>query len=116
MEFLKAAGASAWPVLPYVYAPKADAERVAELIGRMGRGEVHVLAITSSPQVDRLFDVARERGLEDSLKQGLQRTRVAAVGPVVADDLVRHGAPVDICPEQGFVMKNLVQLIKKFFA
>ena len=101
---------------PYIYAPAADADRVADLIERMDRGTVDAIIFTSSPQVDRLFEVAKKRGQEDSLKQGLQRTRVAAVGPVAADDLVRHGARVDICPEQGFVMKNLVQLIKKFFA
>jgi uroporphyrinogen-III synthase len=113
MEFLRAAGASSWPVLPYVYAPKADAERVAELIGRMSRGEIDVLAITSSPQVERLFEVAAERGLEAELRHGLERTKVAAVGPVAAEGLRQHGARVDICPEQGWVMKNLVQRIAR---
>jgi uroporphyrinogen-III synthase len=115
MEFLRAAGASAWPVLPYVYAPKADTERVADLIGRMGRGEVDVLVFTSSPQVDRLYEVAAEKGLEAELQQGFERTRVAAVGPVAADNLRGHGARVDVCPEQGWVMKNLVQQIKRAF-
>jgi hypothetical protein len=32
---------------------------------------------------------------------------------VVADNLRQKGARVDICPEQGFVMKNLVQQIKR---
>ena len=96
-----------------LYAPAADAERVADLIGRLDRGAVDVVVFTSSPQVDRLFEVARERGLEPALRQGLQRTRVAAVGPVVAEDLRRRGAPVHICPEQGFVMKNLVQHIRR---
>jgi uroporphyrinogen-III synthase len=68
---------------------------------------------TSSPQVDRLFEVAHERGLEALLRQGLERTRVAAVGPVVAENLRQRGAPVHICPEQGFVMKNLVRLIER---
>jgi uroporphyrinogen-III synthase len=113
LEFLRAAGASAWPVMPYVYAPQADGERVAELIGRMGRGEVDVLVITSSPQVDRLFEVAAERGIEAELRQGLERTKVAAVGPVAADSLRQRGARVDVCPEQGWVMKNLVQYIKR---
>ena len=113
MEFLRAAGASAWPVLPYVYAPKADTERVADLIGRMGRGEVDVLVFTSSPQVDRLYEVAAEKGLEAELQQGFERTRVAAVGPVAADSLRQRGAHVDVCPEQGWVMKNLVQQIKR---
>jgi uroporphyrinogen-III synthase len=113
MQFLAEAGATVRTVLPYVYAPAADAERVADLIGRMGRGEVDVLVFTSSPQVDRLYEVAAERGLDAALRQGLERTRVAAVGPVVADNLRHRGARVDICPEQGFVMKNLVQHIKR---
>jgi hypothetical protein len=34
---------------------------------------------------------------------------------VVAQNLREKGARVDICPEQGFVMKNLVQQIKRAF-
>jgi uroporphyrinogen-III synthase len=112
-EFLESAGATVRAVLPYVYAPAADAERVAELIGRLAAGGLDVLVFTSSPQVDRLFEVAAERALEPMLHAGLQRVRVAAVGPVVADNLRQRGAPVNICPEQGFVMKNLVQHIKR---
>jgi hypothetical protein len=41
---------------------------------------------------------------------------VAAVGPVVADNLRARGAPVHICPEQGWVMKSLVQHIKRAVA
>jgi uroporphyrinogen-III synthase len=113
--FLTSAGATVRTVMPYVFAPAADDERVAELMARLGRGEVDVLLFTSSPQVDRLYDVAARRGLEEALRQGLARTRVAAVGPVVADDLRRRGAAVHVCPEQGFVMKNLVQHIKRSF-
>jgi len=53
------------------------------------------------------------RGLESVLQRGMERTQVAAVGPVVAESLRQRGARVAICPEQGFVMKNLVQLIKR---
>ena len=116
LEFLVTAGATVHCVLPYVYAPAADGERVADLIGRMARGEVDMLVLTSSPQVDRLFEVAAEHGLTDELQRGLGQTQVAAVGPLVAEDLRRRGAPVAICPEQGFVMKNLVQLIKRHLA
>jgi len=65
--------------------------------------------------VERLFEAAGGTGLQDELVEGLRSTRVAAVGPVVADDLRRHEAKVDICPEQGFVMKNLVQHIRREF-
>ena len=116
VDFLGKAGAVVRTVLPYVYAPAADAERVADLITRMVGGQVDAVVFTSSPQVDRLFEVAIERKVEDALRRGLERTRVAAVGPVVADNLRRRGTRVDICPDQGFVMKNLVQQIKRSFA
>jgi uroporphyrinogen-III synthase len=108
VQFLEDAEATVRTVLPYVYAPAADAERVAQLIDRLAGGEIAVMVFTSSPQVDRLYEVAAERGLEAALLQGLKRSRVAAVGPVVAENLRLKGARVDICPEQGFVMKNLV--------
>jgi uroporphyrinogen-III synthase len=112
-SFLAEAGATVHAILPYVYAPAADAVKVADLIQRMARGEVSAIVFTSSPQVDRLYEVASEQGLTPTLQEGLQRTRIAAVGPIVADNLRTRGNRIDICPEQGFVMKNLVQHIKR---
>lgn len=114
--FLQEAGAVVREVLPYVYAPAADAERIADLIGNMEQGSIDVLVFTSSPQVDRLFEVADAKQLRPALAAGLERVKVAAVGPVVAESLRLRNAPVHVCPEQGFVMKNLVQLIRRAFA
>jgi uroporphyrinogen-III synthase len=113
VEFLEGAGATVSSVQPYVYAPKSDGPRVVELIEKMARGDVDSVVFTSSPQVDRLYEVAAENSIEPTLWEGLAATRVAAVGPIVADNFRRRGARVDICPEQGFVMKNLVQQIKR---
>ena len=112
-EYLKQSGAHIHSVLPYVYAPKSDNVRVIDMIHRLAGGQVDVLVFTSSPQVERLFTVAQEANVEPMLGHGLERTRLAAVGPIVAETLRRHGARVDLCPEQGFVMKNLVQMIKR---
>lgn len=115
-QFLVSVGAQVRTVMPYIYAPASDDDRVADLISRLERGEVDVLLFTSSSQVDRLYEVAKRRGMEETLRHGLTRTRIAAVGPVLAERLRQHGATVDICPEQGFVMKNLVQHIKRTLA
>jgi uroporphyrinogen-III synthase len=112
-QFLRDAGASVRTVQPYVYAPDADSERVLDLIAQLGHGKVDVMVFTSSPQVDRLFEVAEKRAARETLLEGLRRSQVAAVGPVLAEHLTSRGVRVDICPEQGFVMKNLVQLIRK---
>ncbi|HYV38493.1 MAG TPA: uroporphyrinogen-III synthase [Gemmataceae bacterium] len=113
-KFLRDAGAEGRPVLSYVYAGAA-ADRVAELIGKLAQGQVDLLMITSSPQIDRLFEVAHERGLHTQLTAGLGRTKLAAVGPVAAQALKKRGILVDIQPPQGFVMKNLVQYARRAF-
>jgi uroporphyrinogen-III synthase len=110
---LREAGAEVRTVMPYVYAPASDAVRVVELIHRMARGDLDAAVFTSSPQVDRLYEVAEKNGLAEELRHGLEKTRVAAVGPVLAEELRRRGARVDVCPEQGFVMKKLIQEMKR---
>lgn len=112
-QFLVEAGATPRSVLAYVYAPASSGERVADLIDRLAKGIVDVLIFTSSPQIDRLLEVARERGSERQLRAGMACVRIAAIGPVVADTLKGNGWRADICPEQGWVMKNLVQHIKR---
>lgn len=115
VDCLHSAGARVETVLSYVYAPAADDERIASLIARLVDGTVDVLVFTSSPQVDRVWEVASRLGQEAALLEGLQKTRVAAVGPVVAEQLRKKGATVGICPEQGWVMKNLVRQIARAF-
>lgn len=115
-QSLISAGAQVHTVMPYIYAPATEDDRVADLIARLQSGAVDVMLFTSSSQVDRLYEVAERRDLQDALRNGLARTRIAAIGPVLAEHLRRHGVTVHICPEQGFVIKNLVQHIKKAMA
>jgi uroporphyrinogen-III synthase len=112
-EFLAAAGAKVKTVQPYVYAPAADAERVADLISRAAGGAVDAIVFTSSAQVDRLYEVAAERKLEDIWHRALDRVKLASVGPLVSENLKKRGARVEIQPEQGFQMKNLVVHIRR---
>jgi uroporphyrinogen-III synthase len=114
--YLHDAGAKVRPVLSYVFAPAADDERVANLIAALNDGRVDAVVFTSSPQVDRLWEVADKRNLEAALRQGLERTKVAAVGPVVADALRVRGVRIGVCPEQGWVMKNLVRHLARALA
>ncbi len=116
VDFLESAGATARPVMPYVYAPAADAHRVVDCIRKMAAGEVDAIIFTSSAQSDRIFEVAKEHNLESELRQGLAKVRVAAVGPIMAETLHEKGVRVDVCPEQGFVMKNLVTQLGRAMA
>jgi uroporphyrinogen-III synthase len=102
-------GAEVDPVLPYVYDPKAADANIVTAIDEMAAGRIDAIALTSSGQIRRLFEVAKARGCEALLREGLQRTPIASVGPVVSDELQSHGLRTDIAPPDGaFFMKPLI--------
>ena len=109
--FIEAAGAIVLPVAPYVYAAASDGDQVATLIAAMADRRVDVIAFTSGAQIDRLFEVARTRIMESALNAGLAHVRVAAIGPIAAETLKRHGVTPAILPEKAYVMKRLVSAI-----
>ncbi|HEY3518550.1 MAG TPA: uroporphyrinogen-III synthase [Gammaproteobacteria bacterium] len=101
-------GAAVDSVAPYIYASKADDERVAALIEELTAGRVDAIAFTSKAQVQRLLELAQKRGLEAALRSGFERTKVAAIGPVVAAELESARIRVDAIPEDSYSMKPLV--------
>ena len=109
--FLRDSGAQPETVSPYVYASAAEDQSVVALIDRMASGGIDVIAFTSSPQVERLLEVAKATRREEALRNALQATAIAAVGPVVAKDLQRRGFNVTITPDHSFFMKPLVTAI-----
>jgi uroporphyrinogen-III synthase len=111
INFIRQAGAEAFPVAPYVYASKVDDHKVIQLIQQLALGEIDVIAFTSAQQVTRLYGVAKANQLEDPLNMGWSRTKVAAVGPIVAESLKTLGVHVDMMPEESYFMKPLVNAI-----
>jgi uroporphyrinogen-III synthase len=111
VRFLTSKGATVRAVAPYVYAPASDEDRVAEMVARLERGAIDVIAFTSASQVERLFEVARSRQIEPALRAGLGRAKVAAIGPIVVSALAERGIESDIVPAQPFVMKRLTAAI-----
>jgi uroporphyrinogen-III synthase len=76
-----------------------------------GCGRIDALAFTSAAQVGQLFALAGTATAATRLRDALARTKIAAVGPVVAAELERHGLAVAIMPEGPFFMKPLVSAI-----
>ena len=115
-DYFERRGAAVDAVAPYVYASQADDERVAALIGEMEAGRVDAIAFTSKAQVQRLLELAEKRRLEEALRSGLERTKVAAIGPVVAAELTSLGVRVDAMPEESYSMKPLVMSVCELLA
>jgi uroporphyrinogen-III synthase len=106
---LHARGATLFPITPYRYASEAESAQVTDMIHALARGRIDMVAFTASPQVERLFAVARDAGLEKELADGLARTRIAAVGPVVVAALARHDVTATIVPAENFHLRPLVR-------
>jgi len=109
VEFLERAGATVLTVAPYVYADGADDAAVLALLARLEGGAVDAIAFTSTPQVERLFAVAPAL----RVCAALGRTLVAAVGPVVAEALARHGVSARLMPEESFFLKPLTTALEE---
>lgn len=113
IDFLREAGAEVSSVAPYVYADDVEDARVEELVSAILDGQLDAVAFTSATQVRRLFQIGRRQCGEQALLDGLGQLKVAAVGPVVADELRERGVRVDLMPESSFFMKPLVRELVK---
>jgi uroporphyrinogen-III synthase len=109
VDFIRGAGATASTVAPYVYADAADEQAVQSLVEQLRAGRVDAIAFTSSAQIERLIAVASE----DGARAALANTLVAAVGPVVADTLRRHGIGARLMPEESFFLKPLTSALEE---
>jgi len=114
---IEALGAKVDSVLPYVYDAQAADANIVTAIDEMARGCVDAIALTSSGQVRRLIEVARAHGCEARLREGLARTPIASVGPMVSDELKSHGLRTDIYPaNDAFFMKPLISAMSTSLA
>jgi uroporphyrinogen-III synthase len=106
---ITAQGAVVDPVLPYVYDAEAADANIVTAIDEMAKGAIDAVALTSSGQVRRLIGVAQAHGCEARLRDGLARTPIAAVGPVVSEELKSQGLRTDISPaNDAYFMKPLI--------
>jgi uroporphyrinogen-III synthase len=106
---ITAQGAEVDTVLPYVYDAQAGDANIVTAIDEMAQGRIDAIALTNLGQVRRLVEVARANQCEACLREGLKRTPIASVGPVVSDELKSHGLRADIYPaNDAYFMRPLI--------
>jgi uroporphyrinogen-III synthase len=104
MRFLRDQRADVSTVAPYVYGNAADDATVHALLERMSAGEVDAIAFTSKLQIERLVT----QHPAPLVRRALTRTKIAAVGPIVAEAIRAAGFEVASSPEHSWFMKPLV--------
>jgi uroporphyrinogen-III synthase len=109
IEAIKAQGAEVDTVLPYVYDAQVADANIVTAIDEMAQGRIDAIALTNLGQVRRLVEVAQAHRCEARLRDGLARTPIASVGPVVSDELKSHGLRADISPaNDAYFMRPLI--------
>ena len=106
---ITAQGAEVDAVTPYAYDARAADANIITAIEEMASGRIDAIALTNLGQIRRLIEVARAKGAEARLREGLAKTPIASVGPAVSDELKSHGLRTDIYPaNDAFFMKPLI--------
>lgn len=109
-DALAARGAEVTEIPVYRWTLPADTAPLAELIGRLERREMDAAVFTNAEQVRNLFAVARQIGKDDALRNSLNATLVASIGPVASAALrearVRIGVEASP-PKLGALLSSL---------
>lgn len=109
IDYLAGRGATVDSVAPYIYASESDDQAVIAMLSQAAAGEIDAIAFTSKAQVERLAGLAMQAGI--AIAEAFDGIIVAAVGPVVADELEALGLNVDVMPESDFFMKPMVSAL-----
>jgi uroporphyrinogen-III synthase len=111
LDGLRARGAKLSSVAVYSWAMPLDTGPLAAGIDTLCAGGADVVLFTSAQQAVHLFELARQLGREEPLRQALRdKVLCASVGPVTSEALESAGIPIDLVPEHP-KMGHLVRAV-----
>ncbi|MEA3194692.1 MAG: uroporphyrinogen-III synthase [Betaproteobacteria bacterium] len=91
---LEARGAEVLEIPTYRWSLPQDTALLAELVGRLERGEMDAVLFTNAEQVRNLFLVSQK--MNKDVKDALNRILVASIGPVASAALREAGVKVGV--------------------
>ena len=112
---LESKGAEVTEISTYKWDLPDDIEPLINLIDDLEEKKIDMVAFTSSAQAKNLFLVAESKGKLGSLKNSLNETAIASIGPVCSIALKNLGIKIDVeadPPKLG----NFISAINKFFS
>ncbi len=113
---LEQRGAVMTPVQVYAYGAAADTGAAAELIEKIIKGDIGLVAFTSAPQVRMLFDFAAQLGQTEPLRRALRDdVTLASIGEVTSRALEEKGLTPEIVPPLS-KMGSLAQAVADFYS
>ncbi len=96
-----------------VYQNVPPAGRREELREQLLEGNIDLLTFTSSSTVTNFLTMVGTKD-ETELKQLLGKVKIAAIGPITAETIIKNGLKVDIQPER-YTISDMVQSIVDYY-
>lgn len=88
---LESRGATVTTIAVYTWAMPVDTEPLRQAISRLAEGRFDISIFTTSNQVVNLMRMAQEMNIEDQVLSGLQKSRIASIGPTTTEMLEEYG-------------------------
>jgi uroporphyrinogen-III synthase len=111
-DALIARGAEVVTVPIYRWSMPEDLAPLRRAAWALVRHEIDVVILTAGVQIAHLLHLARDMGLEAAVRNGLERSVVASIGPMASEELRRRGVSIDFepsHPKMGFLVKELAE-------
>jgi uroporphyrinogen-III synthase len=114
-EFLSALrerGAIVRRVPVYQWALPHDAGPLKDAVRRVIEGSVSIVLFTTGVQAAHLFQVAREIGKSEKLREAFCKVMVASIGPTTTETLANLGVTADMepsHPKMGILVKEAAE-------
>jgi len=93
---LEARGAQVIEIPTYKWSVPSDPAPLEGLVAALGRGEIDAVVFTNAEQLRNLLLVAGKAGKADEVRDALNRTLVASIGPVASAALRDAGVKVGL--------------------
>lgn len=116
LSALRARGADVTPVRVYQWDLPEDIEPLREAAQRLAANEFDVVLFTSGAQIDHLFRIARDLGIEEAVRGGLNRAILGSIGPTTTETLEEYGLRPSLepsHPKMGFLVKETAEFVAK---
>jgi uroporphyrinogen-III synthase len=116
---LEARGAEILRVPVYRWSLPEDVAPLQAAIREIVERKADIVVFTSATQVENVFQVARQDGLDRKLPESLARALVVSIGPVCSEALARLGLKPDFEPEHpkmGFMIGALAVSAQKLLS
>jgi uroporphyrinogen-III synthase len=116
IDGLLARGAEVTSVPVYQWDLPHDLGPLREAVQRLADGEIDVLLLTSSVQLEHLLRVAAEMSLEDAVRSACRRIVIASIGPTTSETLSDLGLAADFepsHPKMGLLVNETAQQARR---